>query len=234
MSMTSASSEYFEKVAGQWDEIRSGYFTEAVREAAISKANLLPGMIVADVGAGTGFMAAGLAPLVKQVYVLDGSPAMLQTARKNLSGFSNVIFQLADGTSLPLPEASLDAVFANMYLHHTPDPLAAICEMARLLKPGGRLVITDMDSHPYAWLKDEMADVWQGFERPQIRAWFEQAGLFDVIVDCTGQSCHAEKVNNSTTSPDGRTADISIFLAIGVKWMGGATGSSRQLLTRQI
>src|SRR5574338_1322769 len=109
MSMTSASSQYFEKVAGQWDAIRSGYFTEAVRDAAIHKAYLRREMTVADVGAGTGFLAAGLAPLVKQVYVLDGSPAMLEEARKNLSGFGNVVFQQAGGASLPLPDGSLDA-----------------------------------------------------------------------------------------------------------------------------
>jgi len=55
------SAAYFEKVAGQWDELRTGYFTEAVRAAAIRKAYLHPEMTVADVGAGTGFVAAGLA-----------------------------------------------------------------------------------------------------------------------------------------------------------------------------
>ena len=83
-SMTPASADYFEKVANQWDRIRSGYFTEAVRQSAIRKAYLRPDMVVADVGAGTGFMAAGLAPLVKQVHVLDGAPAMLEVARGNL------------------------------------------------------------------------------------------------------------------------------------------------------
>jgi arsenite methyltransferase len=222
MSMTSASSEYFEKVAGQWDAIRSGYFTEAVREAAIRMAYLRPEMAVADVGAGTGYVAAGLAPLVKQVYVLDGSPAMLEEARKKLSEFGNVVFQQADGASLPLPDASLDAVFANMYLHHMLDPLASIREMARLLKPGGRLVITDMDTHSYAWLKDEMADVWQGFERSQLRAWFEQADLVNVIVDSTGQSCHAVRETTSITGSAGRTAEISIFLAVGTQRVTGA------------
>jgi arsenite methyltransferase len=222
MSMTSASSEYFEKVAGQWDAIRSGYFTEAVREAAIRKAYLRPEMVVGDVGAGTGYMAAGLAPLVKQVYVLDGSPAMLEVARKNLSGLRNVVFQQADGASLPLPDASLDAIFANMYLHHMLDPLAAIYEMARLLKPGGRLVITDMDTHSYVWLKNEMADVWQGFDRPQLLSWFEQADLVNVIVDGTGQACHAEKGTTSIKGSDGRTADISIFVAVGSKRVAGA------------
>ena len=191
MNTNNPSAEYFEKVANQWDELRSGYFTEAVRDAVIGKAYLHPEMVVADVGAGTGFVSAGLAPLVKQVFVLDGSPAMLDVGAENLAHFQNLEYRLADGLSLPLPDASLDAVFANMYLHHCPDPLAAIREMARVLRPAGRLVITDMDAHTHAWLKTEMADLWMGFERTQVRAWFEQAGLVNTIIDCTGQSCQA-------------------------------------------
>ena len=157
MSMTQASAEYFERVAGEWDSLRTGYFGEAVRDAAIARAYLRPEMVVADVGSGTGFMAAGIAPLVAKVYAVDGSAAMLEVGRQNLGGqnlggLSNVEQRLADGAALPFDDASLDAVFANMYLHHMLDPLAAIREMARLLKPGGRLVVTDLDVHPYAWL----------------------------------------------------------------------------------
>lgn len=212
MTSTNPSASYFDKVAEQWDELRSGYFTEAVRQAAILKANLHPDMIVADIGAGTGFVAAGLAPLVRQVYVFDSSPAMLRVARQNLGSFSNISYQCADGLSLPIPEALLDAVFANMYLHHCPNPLAAIQEMVRTLKPGGRLVITDMDTHTHEWLRREMADLWLGFDRSQVSTWFEQVGLVNVIVDCTGQSCQAE-----SQSQAGEQADISIFLAIGVR-----------------
>src|SRR5512133_2502805 len=203
MSMTEASSEYFQQVAGSWDQISAGYFGTAVREAAIAKAYLRPEMVVADIGSGTGFVAAGLAPLVKRVYVVDGSPAMLEVAKKNLSAFSNIEYHEADGASLPFPEDSLDAVFANMYLHHCPDPLAAIQEMVRVLRPGGRLVITDMDAHPYAWLKEEMADVWQGFDRDQLRAWFKATGLVNVIVDRTGQSCCAESSNPALKDQQG-------------------------------
>jgi ubiquinone/menaquinone biosynthesis C-methylase UbiE len=112
-----------------------------------------------------------------------------------------------------------------MYLHHCADPLAAIQEMARLLRPGGRLVVTDMDAHPYAWLKDEMADIWQGFEREQLRLWFEAAGLVNIIVDCTGQSCCAESQNPSQVAPEARRAEISTFVAVGTRRVMGVIGA---------
>lgn len=217
MSMTQESSRYFNQVAGEWDNLRSSYFGEAVREAAIARAYLRPEMVVADVGAGTGFLSAGLAPLVQRVYAVDGSPAMLEAARKNLEAFSNVEFHEADCLNLPFPDESLDAVFANMVLHHVPDPLAAIREMARVLVPGGRLVITDMDAHPYAWLKDEMADFWQGFERGQVRGWLAEAGLVNLIVTSTGCSCCAESGSPALTDSLQREAKISVFVAAGTR-----------------
>src|SRR5689334_24971332 len=133
MTTSNPSMDYFDKVATRWDDLRSGYFNEAVRDAAIRKAYLHPEMKVADVGAGTGFMTAGLAPLVKHVHVLDGSEAMLEVAHKNLIQFENLTFQKADGLALPVADASLDAAFANMYLHHCPNPLKAIREIVRTL-----------------------------------------------------------------------------------------------------
>ena len=217
MAMTQASSEYFQRNAGSWDAISARYFGPAVREAAIAKAFLRPEMVVADIGSGTGFVAAGLALLARRVHVVDGSAEMLDVARDNLSAFDNVEYHLADGQSLPFAEKSLDAIFANMYLHHTVDPLAALTEMARVLRPGGRLVITDMDAHPYGWLKEEMADVWQGFAREDVRGWLRQAGLVNVIVDSTGQSCCAECSSETLADEQGREAKISVFVATGTR-----------------
>ena len=91
MAMTSAAASYFEQVANRWDDLRAGYFTEAVREAALAKAYLRPEMVVADVGAGAGFMAAGLAPLVKRVIAMDGSAAMIEAARRALKDRKSVV-----------------------------------------------------------------------------------------------------------------------------------------------
>ncbi len=216
------SSSYFDAVASKWDEMRSAYFTEAVRKAAIAKAYLRPEMIVADIGAGTGFMTAGLTDLVREVHVIDSSTEMLDVARRNLASFDNLTFHLADGLTLPIPDSSLDAVFANMYLHHTSDPLAAIQEMIRLLRPGGRLVITDMDAHTNEWMKAEMADVWLGFQRMQLRDWYRQAGLVNVIIDSTGEDCCAASEGVDQDPQSIHEAKIGVFVASGTRRVSGA------------
>jgi ubiquinone/menaquinone biosynthesis C-methylase UbiE len=219
--MTDASREYFQKNASDWDNLRSGYFQEAVRNAAVARAYLRPEFKAADIGAGTGFMAAALAPLVEVVYVVDGSAEMLEVARRNLAGFNNITYLRSDGLSIDLPDGSLDAIFANMYLHHCPDPLTAIREMTRLLRPGGRLIITDSDTHPYEWMRAEMADVWLGFDREQIRTWYHEAGLVNIIVDNTGETCCATAETVEMRDEKNRTASVTIFVAAGTRSISG-------------
>ncbi len=205
-----SSEEYFASVAGEWDAMRSEYFTEHMRDAAIRKAGLPAGAVIADIGTGTGFLAAGLAPGAARVYGFDASKEMLEVARTNLAGFPNVELKQSPGDALPLPADTVDGVFANMYLHHAPDPLRAISEMVRILKPGGVLCITDLDTHTHTWQREQMADLWLGFDRQQIRAWFTQAGLQQVDVDCAEGTCNA-------CGPDGNVEPLSIFVALGRK-----------------
>jgi ubiquinone/menaquinone biosynthesis C-methylase UbiE len=209
--MTKApSNPYFAEVAEQWDEIRSDYFTEHMRDAAIAKVPLPPSAVVADVGTGTGFVAAGLASRAARVIGFDASPEMLAVARRNLGSFANVEFREAAGDKLPVSDEIFDGVFANMYLHHAPDPLATIQEMARTLKPNGVLCITDLDTHDHEWQREQMADLWLGFERDDIRRWFAEAGLTEIDVDCAEGTCNA-------CGPDGEVRPLSIFVAIGRK-----------------
>ena len=204
------SNPYFSEVAEQWDEIRADYFTEHMRDAAIAKAHLPPNAVVADVGTGTGFVAAGLAAQAKHVVGFDASPNMLAVARRNLAQFDNVEFREATGDQLPVSNEMFDGVFANMYLHHAPDPLATIKEMTRTLKPDGVLCITDLDIHDHEWQREQMADLWLGFERDDIQRWFAEAGLHEIDVDCAEGTCNA-------CGPDGEVKPLSIFVAIGRK-----------------
>jgi len=202
--------DYFANVAEDWDAIRAGYFTEAMRDDAISHVPLTPQSIVADLGTGTGFVLSGLAPKVGKAYGFDASSEMLAVARRNMAAYSNVELHQADGETIPLPDAGLDAVFANMYLHHTPNPPAAVGEMVRLLKPGGWVCVTDLDTHSYTWAHEAMADHWLGFDRAVVRNWLVQAGLTDVQVTCAAGTCDC-------ASPQGGAAHFSIFLALGRK-----------------
>jgi len=202
--------EYFAQVAGEWDEIRSGFFTETMRDAAVRKADLPTGAVVADVGTGTGFVLRGLLEGTEELVGFDESPEMLAVGRSNFAAYPHVQFRQAEGQHLPVEDNFFDAVFANMYLHHTPDPAAAIIEMVRVLKPGGKLVITDLDTHEEAWMRQAMSDRWLGFAREDIHAWYEAAGLSDVDIDCAEGSCDC-------TGPEDQDIKLSIFVAIGQK-----------------
>ena len=87
---------------------------------------------------------------------------------------------------LPVEDASVDVVLANMALHHAETPARAVAEMARVLRPGGRVVLTDLARHPHAWTKDELADEWPGFTPEELRLWLARARLVDANVRTIG------------------------------------------------
>jgi ubiquinone/menaquinone biosynthesis C-methylase UbiE len=203
-----SSKAYFADVAPEWDQLRTGFFTPQMRDDAISRAQLAPNAVVADIGTGTGFVIEGLLGNAGQIDGYDESEAMLAVARQKFAGRDEVQFFSAESESIPAPDATYDAVFANMYLHHVPDPAAAIAEMARILKPGGKLVITDLDTHDQTWMRTEMADRWLGFARETVISWMANAGLKPAI-DCAAGTC------DCSDTPDGSPIALSIFVAIG-------------------
>jgi arsenite methyltransferase len=205
------SKPYFESVASEWDTMRKVFFPEEVREVAYAAAQLEPGKIAADLGAGTGFMTEGLLQRGIKVIAVDQSPAMLAHMKKKFGRSDMIEYRTGDAGNLPLEDRSVDYVFANMYLHHVESPREAVREMARVLKPGGRCVITDLDTHTFEFLRTEQHDRWMGFERSDILRWFEEAGLQSVAVDCVGKNCCA---SSSTTDDEAR---VSIFVATGVR-----------------
>lgn len=206
----SGAQQYFAAVAETWDEIRSGFFTEAMRDAAITQAQLPAAAVVADVGTGTGFVLQGLIDRAAELVGFDESAAMLAVAQRNLAGHTKITWRQAEGQHLPAADDYFDAVFANMYLHHAPQPAQAIAEMVRILKPGGKLVITDLDSHDQQWMQEAMADKWLGFDRAEVSGWYQAARLTAVDIDCAAGTCDC-------AAPNGEDIALSIFVAIGQK-----------------
>lgn len=206
-----SSKEYFDKVADQWDQMRRGFFSDKVREVALASACVRPGELAADIGAGTGFITEGLIQKGLRVIAVDQSKAMLEEMKKKFEQFDTVEYRIGQFNNLPIQDASVDYVFANMYLHHVDLPLVAIEEMARVLKTGGKVVITDMDEHEFEFLRKEQHDRWLGFKREDIKRWLKEAGLQNVKVDCVGEECCSDSDEES------ERASVSLFVAYGEK-----------------
>lgn len=205
-----SSKDYFDEVASRWDEMRSRFFPESVRETALRTSGAQAGQLAADLGAGSGFITEALLNAGLEVIAVDESEAMLKVLQEKFAGLP-VTCRVGEAAALPLPTNSVRYAFANMYLHHVESPADAIREMAHIIEPGGMVLITDLDEHPFTFLREEHHDRWMGFKREAVADWFQQAGLQEVVVDCVGSDCCAV----STSS--GEQAAVSIFIASGVK-----------------
>jgi ubiquinone/menaquinone biosynthesis C-methylase UbiE len=205
------SKSYFNQISNQWDEMRQSFFSDDVREQAYAAAQVQPGELAADIGAGTGFISEGLLERGAHVVAVDQSEAMLKLLKDKFASAGDLDCRVGEAGALPVETASADAVFANMFLHHVEDPAAAVAEMARLLKPGGRLVITDLDQHNHTFLLTEQHDRWSGFKRSDVRQWFKQAGLSHVRTESVGSNCCSGSQCGCSS------ASIEIFLAYGEK-----------------
>ena len=172
------------------------------------RSKVLPSDTVLDVGAGTGFLTEGAAKIARKVIALDFSEAMTGESRVKLSG-RNVEFKIGNVEQIPLPDASVDAVIGNMILHHCLNPDVAVKDMARVLVPGGRLALSDLQQHNFEFLRKEHADTWLGFEISRVRTILDQAGFANVKVEGLESYC-------STTVERGQVK-IPMFLASGRK-----------------
>lgn len=178
-----AATAYFKANAPQWERIRSLHVPEHDVEAAIVR--LLGGEAldsVLDAGTGTGRMLELLASHIKQGVGVDVSPEMLAIARDRLarSGASHCQVRLGDVYHLPFVEArreAFDAAIFHQVLHYLDDPQAALREVMRVLKPGGRILIADFAPHQLEFLRRDHAHRRLGFSDREVQGWFKLAGL---------------------------------------------------------
>ena len=172
----SKSQQFFTTSAGQWDKLRSELFGLSFHSTALLGL-LDPSWVVGDLGCGTGQVAEALAPWVRRVIAVDESAAMLQAARRRVRSLSNVEVRRGALEALPIDDASLDAATCVLVLHHLPAPERALAEAARVLRPGGRLLLTDMMPHDRDAYRQQMGHVWLGFSESEVRRHLTEAGF---------------------------------------------------------
>ncbi len=171
---------YFERNAPLWDELRSLYVSEADVEAAIvAAAPEAPIRCLIDLGTGAGRMLTLLAPRAQSAVGLDLSQQMLNVARLRAAEAGLVHCELRHGDifATGLPDRMADLVVVHQVLHYLGDPAAAVEEAARLVAPGGRLLIIDFAPHALEYLREAHQHRRLGFPDEEMARWLAAAGL---------------------------------------------------------
>ena len=175
-----AAQAYFQAHAGEWDSIRALHVAEDEVEAAVAAA-LGPGPfgLLVDLGTGTGRMLELLRDRYRRGLGIDLSSAMLAYARAKLERTELRHAQVRQGDiyDLPLADQAADAAVMHQVLHFLSDPQRAVREAARVLAPGGRLLIVDFAPHDLEFLREQFAHERLGLAGPLVEQWLADSGL---------------------------------------------------------
>ncbi|MBP2558599.1 ArsR family transcriptional regulator [Neorhizobium galegae] len=171
---------YFSRNASEWDELRRLHISDAAVEAALLKLiGTTPVDALLDLGTGTGWILQLLSNLYRRAVGIDASRDMLSVARSNLdkAGIVKASVRHGDILNLPLEGQDFDLITVHQVLHFLDQPELAIAEAARVLRPGGRLLIVDLAPHTLEYLREDHAHVRLGFSHQVMAEWLEKVGL---------------------------------------------------------
>ena len=176
------SEQYFNLIAGRLGKNHCpGRSWEAIGHLAL---RLTPAIDIADLGAGEGLVSQLLAHRARQVWCIDNSPRMVEVgtelAQKN--GLDNLVYKLGDIEQVPLADKSVDLAILSQALHHAQHPQHAVDEAFRILRPGGQLLVLDLNEHSFAKARELYADVWLGFKESALLVMLKKAGFTKVEV----------------------------------------------------
>ena len=175
-----AAARYFSDNASQWQRLRSLHVREEDVEAAMLRlAGSAPIRLLVDLGTGTGSVLHSFASRATQAVGIDSSREMLAIARANMekSGHRHIQVRHGDIYALPFADASADAVTIHQVLHFLDDPGRVLNEAARILQPGGHLLITDFAPHDMEQLRSEHAHRRLGIAAEHMSHWLQRSGL---------------------------------------------------------
>jgi ubiquinone/menaquinone biosynthesis C-methylase UbiE/DNA-binding MarR family transcriptional regulator len=171
---------FFDSVAGRLGkDYVPGKSWKSMTEALL---RLMPPMTIADLGAGEGSFALLLSQRAVRVIAVDSSPRMIEVGREQAArhGVQNVEFRQGEMEEVPIGAGEVDLVFFSQSLHHALHPERALAEAARILVPGGRVVVLDLVKHRFEEARELYADEWLGFSEAELESMLASAGFANI------------------------------------------------------
>ena len=174
---TRETARFFDAIAKDWERMKHDLIGKLDLGSEISR-RLYHCDVAVDLGCGTGDLLPFLKTKARQVIGVDNSPKMLEKARARFGGDPDGIeFRIGEVIHLPLGNGEADAVVINMVLHHLAAPEQAIAEIARVLRAGGQLLVSDFAKHCHDLLQTEYGDRWLGFTEAEMDKWLARSGF---------------------------------------------------------
>jgi ArsR family transcriptional regulator len=199
---------YFDELAGKFGrQYVPGRSWKGIAEALLK---LMPPMVIADLGAGEGTISQLMAQRAKRVIAIDNSEKMVEfgseLARKH--GIANLEYRLGDIEDVPIRSATVDLAFLSQALHHAPHPEKALAEAWRILKPGGKIAVLDLNRHHFEEAREMYADLWLGFSELELERSMKAAGFSGVETAVVHKETEAPYFETVLATGEKRNAGI--------------------------